>query len=107
MTKRVKHCHKLVAETAKGLANDLYEDLMGHNELYSKWKATHPSLNADGLRRAFVARNWNRLVEPARTTLALMLRGEIDNAAKEQIYEALVLDATLIRGRQRPAMQLN
>jgi len=94
------HVHKLVAKTAKGIAEDLYETLMQNNELYTAWKLQHKGLGDKQLRVAFVKKNLSRCLEPARTTLTLMLRGTLDESLKETISEALILDAQLVRGRQ-------
>jgi hypothetical protein len=48
-----------------------------------------------------VNKNWGKLIETAKATLAKMLTGPCDEGLKETIYEALQLDATLIRGRER------
>lgn len=97
------HCHKLVAETAKDMAHNLYSDLMANNQLYSAWKTQNPGLTGKALENRFVAKNWGKCLEAARAMLALMLRGPCDESLKSTIHEALVLDATLIRGRAKLA----
>lgn len=98
---RRQHAHVLVAETAKALAGDLYERLMGDNKYYEAWKTKNPEATPKELEQRFIARNYGKCIPAARTTLALMLKGPLDDALKEQISEALCLDATLVRGRMR------
>lgn len=98
------HCHKLVAKVAQEAAGELYEKLMGDDEIYAEWKRQNPNLTPKQLESRFIAKNWGRCIDFARATLATMLRSPtVDEKLKEDIMEALVLDATLIRGRQQPA----
>ena len=94
-----KHCHKLVAETARAMCHELFDTLMHDNAWYDVWRRQNPGMSARQLEAAFVARNWGRLVQSARATLAAMLSGPYDDATKTRVYEALCLDNTLIRGR--------
>lgn len=96
------HCHKQIAKTAKGLAEASYEELMSDNMLYEIWWKRNPGASAKTLRTLFVARNWGKYIPAARATLTLLLSEPIDEGLKEEIMEALVLDSTLIRGRQNP-----
>lgn len=98
------HCHKLIAQVAHEAAAELYEVVMANNQVRAEWKRQHPGLSDKGLLNAFVARNWGKCIPLARTTLGLMLRQpSISEAQKEEIVEALALDATLMRGRQNPS----
>lgn len=98
------HCHFLIAETAKKMAQVGYEVLMEQNHFYSNWKALNPELTGVSLETKWVAKHWGWFVEQARATLAESLTQPIDLVLKKQIYEALILDAQLIRGRgQRPS----
>jgi hypothetical protein len=99
------HVHKLIAETAQGMAHELYDTMMSDNTWYSLWKSWHPDANAAQLEAAFVAKNWARLIPAARAILAGMLAQPINDVLKQTIYDALLLDNTLKRGRNRP-MQL-
>jgi hypothetical protein len=97
------HCHKLLAETAKAMAHELYDTMMLDNEWYQIWKRRNQGKGARALELAFVAKNWGRLVPNARATLAEMLGNPLlDPALAEQIYDALLLDSTLVRGRRQP-----
>lgn len=100
---RQQHVHFYVAETAKSAALEHYEILMGAmNELYAEWKRQHPGMSAKALQAAYVKRHWGKYVELARATLARILATSSDERLKETIYEALLLDNTLIRGRGKP-----
>lgn len=98
---RGAHAHRIVAEAAKGLAGELYDVLMHNDKLFAEWKRQHPHLasNSKALERAFIKRNWGRCLEGARTTLALMLSRPGNEELKDQISEALILDAGLVKGR--------
>jgi len=85
------HAHKMVAETAKKMAEEIYEKNAGRsNEFYAKY----PDL------AAYVAECWPLYLEPARATLAQLLTTNLEESLKEQIHEALIKDATLRRGRE-------
>jgi len=51
------------------------------------------------LEQFWVDKKWGEFVEGARATLAGMLNSPIDEELKMQIYNALCLDQTLVRGR--------
>lgn len=93
------HAHKLVLETAVGMCHELYDTMMHDDHWYRYWKSANPGLNGVQLEKAFVKKNLDRLLPQARATMAGMLRTSNDESLKETIYEALVLDATLVRGR--------
>lgn len=100
----LSHCHKKLKEVAIALAGATYEMLMSaDNDSYWQWKKSHPLMNAKQLEREFIRVNWSKHVVPARTTLALLLREPLDEKIKEEIVEALTLDATLLRGRRPTA----
>lgn len=108
MAKMAIHAHKLVAETAKAMAHELYDTLMQDDLLFTTWKKQNPGLGPKGLENAFVKRNVDKCVEVARATLAVMLRNPAtDEAVKETIYAALCLDQQLVRGRKNPMQVLN
>ena len=94
------HCHEMVAATAKEFAGELYDTVMSNNLVRAKWIADHPEMTPKQLEDEFIRVNWGKCIEGARTTLALMLRGPLDSALKESISQALILDATLKRGRK-------
>lgn len=105
--RRASHVHKQVAEVAKALCGDLYERIMGDNVYFDAWKKQNEGCTSIELERRFIAKNWPRCIPTARATMALMLRGPYDDAMKAQISEALILDATLMRGRANPRIVLN
>ncbi len=94
------HAHYLVAETARELCLATYEATMGNNDVRAEWKRRHPGMGELGLQAAFIKRYIGAHLAPARTTLGLMLRQtNMDEKQKELIHQALVLDNTLVRGR--------
>ena len=99
MSKSGAHCHKLVKETAIEMAHECYAALMHRNDWYWDWQAAHPNMGPKALERFWVNQKWGEFVEGARATLAGMLASPIDEELKIQIYDALCLDQSLIRGR--------
>lgn len=94
------HAHKLVHETAVAMAHELYDTLMHDNRWYSRWKKQNPDLGPKALEARFVAKNTAKMLPQARATLAKMLgMSGYDEKTKETIYEALILDKQLQRGR--------
>lgn len=98
------HAHYLVAETARELTLATYEATMSNNDVRAEWKRRHPGMGELGLQAAFIKRYIGAHLAPARTTLGLMLHGSLDEKQKELIHQALVLDNTLVRGRN-PAIE--
>lgn len=95
------HCHELVAETAKGMAHELWEGLMSQNKAFSEYKAIYPDATTKELEEIFVNNLWPKLTESARSTLASMLNQHISDDLKDQISSALILDNPLRLGRAR------
>lgn len=95
------HCHKLVFETAKSMAHELYDALMQKNDWYALWKTQNPGLGAKALEDRFVRKNHAKMVPAARAALAGMLSGPYPDEVKDQIFEALLLDNSLTHGRPR------
>ena len=88
-----RNAHELVAATARGMAEDLYERYASDNRFYA---ATHKQQG----REAFIARLSIDLLEDARATLASMLgRDDVPETTKQFIHEALILDDDLRHGR--------
>jgi hypothetical protein len=82
--------HRLIAEVATAMAQEVYEELCsGSNALYK--------VHGD---RDDAVRQWApMLVKAAKVQLGQMLNNPtVSDYEKEQIYEALVLDATLPKG---------
>jgi hypothetical protein len=73
--------------------------MMQDNIWYQMWKIQNPELDSKALEERFIAKNLSTLLPQARAVLAGMLRSGLDEDLKEKIHAALVLDATLIRGR--------
>jgi hypothetical protein len=80
-----KHCHILIADTAKEMAGSLYEEL-ALDDLFYK---INPS------QKAFIASQWGKFVPQARATLAQMLETDISDSLKLQIEDALIKDNAL------------
>lgn len=108
MTKRgqkIAHCHTKVRDVARGLADANYDELMSFDPLWKAWKAKHPEATKVRLRQLYVNQFWGRYIPMARATMGLLLRDpHLDEKVKDEILEALALDATLIRGRANPAI---
>ena len=105
---KVVHAHTLVANTAMELCNALYDQMMSDNAMYKAWRDKYyaPTHNispkaAKFLRDKFIELYWASCIKPARATLAAMLNGPYDEDYKQTIHSALVLDHTLIKGRER------
>lgn len=101
MSRPSKHAHYLVKETAEAMARELYDTVMQNDFWYAYWKRQNPGLEGKALEDRFVQRNLARLLPQARATLAKMLAEPGDSVLKEQIYDALLKDATLVRGRNQ------
>lgn len=91
MPKMKTHCHWLIAKNAREFAAAFYEQNAIDNAFYK----AHPE------QKEFVSMHWGKFVESARTILAKMLAGNYPESMKEQIFEALELDAPLAEGRRR------
>jgi hypothetical protein len=107
MAQRGVHCHKLVRETAEEMAHQVYDELMKRNDWYAEWRRQHPGMGPKGLEATFVHKTLSQYVELARAKLAEMLGNPSYSQLHEEIYEALQLDLTLVRGRETPKIILN
>lgn len=96
-----KHAHRLVKETAVAMAHELYDAMMRDDLWYDYWRNANPELGPKALEEKFVQRNLSKLIPQARATLAQMLRSSADPELQATIYDALLLDNTLIRGRDQ------
>ena len=93
---------KKIAQVAKGMANEVFEEAMlKDNELFRDMKRCNPHRTTEQLRVAFVRVLSPRLVEQARATLAAMLRTNISEDLKSEIYDALIRDASLRKVRSK------
>ena len=89
-------CHAKVMEVAKAAAGQLYESLMGNNEVFGAWKKQNPGKNAKQLEKAFIDKNWGQCLDFARATLTAMLtRPDVEEAMKDEIMVILEQDWTL------------
>lgn len=79
--------HKLVADTAKGMCQAVYQECALNNAWYAYWPDED----------AFVRQRWTSFIQPARETLASMLNPEnkslTTEAQRQEIHEALLLNA--------------
>ena len=102
-----RSCHKMVAETAKALAQVAADDLLTRqNKLYARLREKYPDKTRDQITDLLAAKSWPMLIEQARATLAKMLNGPLDEGLKDQIAKALILDNTLM-GRSRPGHKVH
>ena len=99
--RKALHAHEAVYAQATELTLSAYEALMADNDLWSAWQASHPGFSRRHLELAFLKAFTFRFVPAARAMMAARLQAPIDPEAKEAIYEALLLDGTLMRGRGR------
>ena len=93
-------CHKMVREVALALCHETYDTFMQNDQLYHGWQAQNPGLTKDEFEKVWVNKNWPDYIPAARATMAQMLSRPLDEDLKEQISEALILDASLIKGRR-------
>lgn len=85
MKKRVL-CHKMIADVACGIAEEVYEDMASDNNFYKVWPK----------RNVFVKKNWSKFIMQARKALSMMLTSdEYPETTKEMIFDALVKDKSL------------
>jgi len=103
MTRKVIHAHWRVAQLATEMAHNVYDELMRRNDWYDMHKRMHPNLASKALEKVWVKKNQHKFIAAARHTLAGMLALPYDSDLKDQIHEALVLDATLRAGRTKIA----
>jgi hypothetical protein len=98
------NAHRLVAETAVGLAQSCYEAWMGvNNELY---RVMRRELTNKQIETVFIAKVAPTLLEEARLVLTDMLSmgdAEVPKSLKDEIAEALILDTDFRANRVRAA----
>ena len=98
---RKLHAHQAVYVQATELCMSAYEALMAENEIWVAWQTSHPGFSHRHLELAFLRAFTFRFVPAARAMMAARLQAPLDDATKDAIYEALLLDASLMRGRGR------
>jgi hypothetical protein len=95
------NAHRLVAETAVEMANELFEVYAADNGIYRAMKEKGLTTEAKA-RKAFVTRVAPRLLEDARQSLVSCLAEPDDRVTphmKQEIYEALIADNDLRANR--------
>ena len=90
LTDKKAHCHVLVKDTARSLAEALYEKMASESPGFYK-------ANPEAL--PFINSNWKHFLEEARSTLVQMLTLPYPEELKEQIAEAIIQDSSLTRDR--------
>jgi hypothetical protein len=91
------NAHRLIAETAVEMAQELFEVYAHENDFYRKMRA-NGQVSEKQARLVFVERVAPRLLEDARQQLTTMLgMGDdvVSPRLKEEIYEALIKDNEL------------
>lgn len=85
------------------MAHEIYAEFMRDNEVYASWKAVCPDLSMELAEAEFCRRLVPELVRngSARATLAKTLTSSMSDDLKARVYEALVLDSHLSRGRKK------
>lgn len=106
--RRVSHAHKMVAQTAQEMAKVVWDQIMTtRGDLFDIQKRAHPDMTTAELEEHFCSRLWPTMLDEARGALAGMLRSpSIDPLQAKLIYDALRLDNTLLRGRNRMTQQV-
>jgi hypothetical protein len=94
-----QHAHELVASVAQGIMHEIYDQFMQDNKGYREWRDQNPDLNSKQLEDLYVATRWGLAIPAARAALTMRMQQTLDESEKDTIMEALVLDATLRRGR--------
>lgn len=102
-----KVVHKLVAETAKGIALEVWDTCASVDKFYKAWPK----------KRIFVARNWRHFIGDARKSLATMLsvkpgtekdpdgpKYHYSQHMRDEIFEALLIEGKM---KSAPKMDLN
>jgi hypothetical protein len=73
---------------------------MGDDRFYEAWKRENPDLNSKQLERLFIERNWHNCIGSARRALVAMLTdSSVGQHLKEEVFDVLVKDRSLVRGR--------
>lgn len=106
--RRVSHAHKMVAQTAQEMAKVVWDQIMTtRGDLFDKQRAANPDMTTAQLEEHFCSVLWPTMLDEARGALAGMLRNpSIDHLQAQLIYDALRLDASLMRGRERMTQQV-
>jgi len=96
------HAHKQVAEVAKSMAHEIFDQIMTkRGDIFDRLKKQNPEMSTKELEAFFVAKLYPTLLVEARASMAAILRDPSNSHLHPDIYEALLLDNTLLRGRGR------
>jgi len=87
--------HLAVAKIAREAAAELYETLMGDNQLRAEWLRQHPGKTEKQLLMLFVRKHWGKCIPFARATMARMLDSPLPPHLKDEILDALIKDRSL------------
>jgi hypothetical protein len=94
-------CHWRIAEVAKAAAKDLYEVVMGNNEVRRKWKEQNFGADEEELIERFVTMNWGKCIDYAKQTMVLLLRrDDVSEEMKDEIMDALIKDNDISKTRR-------
>lgn len=93
------HADLQVARVAVGIAYAMFDELAKDNARFAALQRANPGKSTATLARRFVRRMAPLLLDEARATMAAMLKSHTNSELREQIYSALLRDATLRRGR--------
>ncbi len=102
------NAHRLVAETAVGIAEAMFPDYMAANN--DLWKSFRAVMSEKAARVVFVKQAAPQLLEEARLTLTDMLSQPDDVVPvrmKDEIAEALILDSDFRANRLRAAEHMD
>lgn len=83
--------HRIVTRTAKEFAAELHEQ---YSLRWPAFASTWPSQND------FVRTHWHFFIEEARATLARLLSTNLREDLKEEIYDGLIRDQSLVPTRK-------
>ncbi len=98
------HAHKLVLETARGMAEAMFEELIkkdGWLEMFARFfpPEERDRLTEDLMREAYVKKTAPHLLPEARAAIANSIPFLSTDELKAEAYDALLLDATLVKRR--------
>lgn len=95
------HAHRMVVETARSMAHEVYDLCMRRNDVWARWKQMCPELTPELSEALFVDHLYPHLIEDARATLAGVLATNISDDLREAISDAIIADTGLREGRRR------
>ncbi len=90
--------HFLVAETAKAMAAEVYDKCASESDEFYKHNKSQ---------KRWIEKNWGMFIVTARENLAGLLVTSMPEKDKEQIYDALLADASLPNVDLKNQLRLN